>query len=128
MKKIIILGCLALAGCGIFLAPFDNNEYSYLNQLYTFSEYYKSDCGNTSKTLNNFEQLSLISTTLVNYSQDLPNNSSTTDAVKTLDKIVQASKQQINTGTHGKKFCELELENIKHAAGTIKSAVATRGR
>lgn len=128
MKRLLILGCLILTGCGVFQAPFDNNEYSYINQLYTLSDYYKLDCSNTTKTLNNFEQLSLISITLVNYSQDLPDNENTIKAVTALNTVVQTTKQQMSTGNHSQRFCELELDNIKHAAGTVKSAVATRGR
>lgn len=130
MKRLLILGLLALSGCSILhpQAPFDSVEYSEINRLYTYAELYKSDCSDTTKTHANFSQLSLFGNLAFNYSQDLPYNDNTIRAVGDLNQIVQSANQRIQTGTHSPKFCELELENIKQAAGTVKSAVAQRSR
>ena len=130
MKQLIILGCLVLTGCSILhpQAPFDSAEYSEINRLYTYAEVYKLDCIDTTKTKTNFAQLSLFGNLAFNYSQDLPYNDNTIRAVTSLNQIVQTANQRIQTGRHSLKFCELELENIKQAAGTVKSAVAQRSR
>lgn len=134
MKKLLILSSMVLlSGCSILQvltpqAQFDNAEYSELNRLYTYAEYYKVDCADAAKTNLNFKELGLISSTLVNYSKDLPNNQSSIVAITALDDLVQNSVKQMQTGSHGSMFCSMKLENIKHAAGTVKTAVAKRRR
>lgn len=134
MKRLLILSSFALlSGCSVIQfftpqAPFDNAEYSELNRMYTYSDYYKADCSDNAKSKSNFANLSLMSNTLLNYSQDLPNNEASIRAVTELDKLVQTANKQMQEGTHSVKFCELKLDNIKHGSGTVKAAIAKRRR
>ena len=129
MKRLITLSILSLlAGCGILSAQFDGNEYDKLNNIYTYAEYYKTDCADPTKTRANFDSLSLTSKTLINYSHDLPDNDLSITVVTEIDELIQTSNQQIKTGTHSQAFCELKLEIIQNAAGVAKAAMAKRRR
>jgi hypothetical protein len=130
-RLLSILLVSALVGCSWLTpqAPFDSAEYDKLNQIYTNASLFKQDCADQAKTLANFTKLNAESKALVNYSSDLPNNAISIDLAKNLDTIVTSGYQFYqDSKPHNKLFCELKLEGIIKASGTIKASVAQRRR
>jgi hypothetical protein len=129
MKKLAIIGLMGiLGGCAFIMpqAPFDNAEYGELNKMYTYTDIYRAECGDTVKTKKNFAELSLSSTLVVNYDKDIPNNENSVAAVIELDKLIQTANTQMQSGERSTKFCEMKLDAVKQSIGTVKAAVAKR--
>jgi hypothetical protein len=130
-KLLSILVVATLSGCAWLTptAPFDTAEYDKLNQIYTDAGLFKKDCADQTQTIANFGKLLAQSKSLVNYSADLPHNDITIGMVNSLDKVIDSGNQTYQDGkTHSKTFCELKLEGVIKAAGTIKASVAQRRR
>lgn len=130
MKKIILILVFLISGCTTIMGPanFDNYEYGLINKIYTLSEIYKINCADSNRTKLNFDNLSVISMELVNYSTDIPNNEGTIKLVIPLYKMISSADIKMNTENHSITYCKLKLDNIETTSGIIKHAVAERRR
>lgn len=130
MKNLILSTTLILCGCASIQGPanFDNNEYALINKIYTLSEVYKIQCGDSLQTKQNFNNLTELSMELVNYSADIPNNSDTVKLEIPLNKMISDANLAFTPQGHSITYCKLKLDNIETASGIIKHVVAERRR
>ena len=130
MKKFAAIITLFLCGCATIQGPanFDNNEYALINKIFTLSEVYKLDCGDSVQTKSNFNQLSELSMELVNYSADIPNNLDTVKLGIPLNKMISDASLKFTPHGYSIMYCKLKLDDIETAAGIIKHAIAERRR
>ena len=103
MKKTIatISVALLLSGCAVLdslkLAKFDTNEYGSVVDLRSYAQVVIPFCDEEYFDYDLVMQLHMLSTTMFNYAQFLPNNSDTIEMVKALHEIVQQFKAKYDT-------------------------------
>jgi len=135
MKKTIatISVALLLSGCTVLeslkLAKFDTNEYGSVVDLRSYAQVVTPFCDEQSFDYDLVMQLHMLSTSMFNYAQFLPNNSDTIEMVKTLHEIVQQFKAKYDTqGFVSNNYCRLKLQQIERSARRIQEAIGSKNR
>jgi len=135
MKKTIatISVALLLSGCTVLeslkLAKFDTNEYGSVVDLRSYAQVVTPFCDEQSFDYDLVMQLHMLSTSMFNYAQFLPNNDDTIEMVKTLHEIVQQFKAKYDTqGFVSNNYCRLKLQQIERSARRIQEAIGSKNR
>ena len=135
MKKTIatISVALLLSGCAVLdslkLAKFDTNEYGSVVDLRSYAQVVIPFCDEEYFDYDLVMQLHMLSTTMFNYAQFLPNNSDTIEMVKTLHEIVQQFKVKYDTERYvSNNYCRLKLQQIERSARRIQEAIGSKNR
>ena len=135
MKKTIatISIVLLLSGCTVLdslrLAKFDTNEYGSVVDLRSYAQVVTPFCDEQSFDYDLVMQLHMLSTSMFNYAQFLPNNDDTIEMVKTLHEIVQQFKAKYDTqGFVSNNYCRLKLQQIERSARRIQEAIGSKNR
>ena len=127
MKKTIatISVALLLSGCAVLdslkLAKFDTNEYGSVVDLRSYAQVVIPFCDEEYFDYDLVMQLHMLSTTMFNYAQFLPNNSDTIEMVKALHEIVQQFKPKYDTERYvSNNYCRLKLQQIERSQEEYK--------
>jgi len=135
MKKTIatISVALLLSGCAVLdslkLAKFDTNEYSSVVDLRSYAQVVIPFCDEEYFDYDLVMQLHMLSTTMFNYAQFLPNNSDTIEMIKALHEIVQQFKAKYDTERYvSNNYCRLKLQQIERSARRIQEAIGGKNR
>ena len=135
MKKTIatISVALLLSGCTVLeslkLAKFDTNEYSSVVDLRSYAQVVTPFCDEQVFDYDLVMQLHMLSTSMFNYAQFLPNNDDTIEMVKALHEIVQQFKTKYDTqGFVSNNYCRLKLQQIERSARRIQEAIGSKNR
>ena len=135
MKKTIatISVALLLSGCTVLeslkLAKFDTNEYGSVVDLRSYAQVITPFCDEEYFDYDFVMQLHMLSTSMFNYAQFLPNNDDTIEMVKALHEIVQQFKVKHDTqGFVSKNYCRLKLQQIERSARRIQEAIGSKNR
>jgi len=135
MKKTIatISIVLLLSGCTVLdslrLAKFDTNEYGSVVDLRSYAQVVTPFCDEEYFDYDFVMQLHMLSTSMFNYAQFLPNNDDTVEMVKTLHEIVQQFKVKYDTQEYvSKNYCRLKLQQIERSARTIQETIGRKNR
>ena len=135
MKKTIatISVALLLSGCTVLeslkLAKFDTNEYGSVVDLRSYAQVVTPFCDEQYFDYDLVMQLHMLSTSMFNYAQFLPNNDDTIEMVKALHEIVQQFKTKYDTqGFVSNNYCRLKLQQIERSARRIQEAIGSKNR
>ena len=135
MKKTIaiISVALLLSGCTVLeslkLAKFDTNEYGSVVDLRSYAQVVTPFCDEQVFDYDLVMQLHMLSTSMFNYAQFLPNNDDTIEMVKALHEIVQQFKTKYDTqGFVSNNYCRLKLQQIERSARRIQEAIGSKNR
>lgn len=135
MKKTIatISVALLLSGCTVLeslkLSKFDTNEYGSVVDLRSYAQVVTPFCDEQSFDYDLVMQLHMLSTSMFNYAQFLPNNNDTIEMVKALHEIVQQFKAKYDTqGFVSNNYCRLKLQQIERSARRIQEAIGSKNR
>jgi len=135
MKKTIatISVALLLSGCTVLeslkLAKFDTNEYGSVVDLRSYAQVVTPFCDEQVFDYDLVMQLHMLSTSMFNYAQFLPNNDDTIEMVKALHEIVQQFKAKYDTqGFVSNNYCRLKLQQIERSARRIQEAIGSKNR
>ena len=135
MKKTIatISIVLLLSGCTVLdslrLAKFDTNEYSSVVDLRSYAQVVIPFCDEEYFDYDLVMQLHMLSTSMFNYAQFLPNNDDTVEMVKALHEIVQQFKAKYDTQEYvSNNYCRLKLQQIERSARRIQETIGSKNR
>lgn len=135
MKKTIatISIVLLLSGCTVLdslrLAKFDTNEYGSVVDLRSYAQVVIPFCDEKVFDYDLVMQLHMLSTSMFNYAQFLPNNDDTIEMVKALHEIVQQFKAKYDTQEYvSNNYCRLKLQQIERSARRIQEAIGSKNR
>ena len=135
MKKTIatISIVLLLSGCTVLdslrLAKFDTNEYGSVVDLRSYAQVVTPFCDEQVFDYDLVMQLHMLSTSMFNYAQFLPNNDDTVEMVKALHEIVQQFKAKYDTQEYvSNNYCRLKLQQIERSARRIQETIGSKNR
>lgn len=123
MKKYLLV-LLMLSGCAsidktvdAFLMKFDTNEYRLITDIRTTAELGKDNCSDQTLSKNTAQQLYFLSTSLKNYSENLPHNKPIQVSAKEMNDIVNGlNKQYQSEQKVSEFFCKIKMDTIVNNA------------
>ena len=135
MKKTIAIISISflLSSCAILdtmkLAKFDANEYRSVVDLRSYAQIVTPYCEEEYFDYDLVMQLHMLSTSMFNYVQFLPNNSDTIEMTRALHHLVQQFKAKYDTdGYASANYCRLKLQQIERSARRIQEAIGGKNR
>ena len=135
MKKTIAIISISflLSSCAILdtmkLAKFDANEYRSVVDLRSYAQIVTPFCEEQIFDYELVMRLHMLSTSMFNYVQFLPNNDDTIEMVKALHEIVQQFKTKYDTqGFVSNNYCRLKLQQIERSTRRIQEAIGSKNR
>ena len=135
MKKTIaaISVSFLLSSCAILdtmkLAKFDANEYRSVVDLRSYAQIVTPFCEEQIFDYELVMRLHMLSTSMFNYVQFLPNNSDTIEMTRALHQLVQQFKAKYDTdGYASSNYCRLKLQQIERSARRIQEAIGGKNR
>ncbi len=135
MKKTItaISVSFLLSSCAVLdtmkLAKFDANEYRSVVDLRSYAQIITPFCDEKYFDYELVMRLHMLSTSMFNYAQFLPNNDDTIEMVKTLHEIVRQFKSKYDSsGFVSQNYCRLKLQQIERSARRIQETIGGKNR
>ena len=119
-----------LAGCSMLAPDFDNHAYGSFVNLHTHSVLLKVDCARPATVGVRLNKMKFLSTSLVTYSSNIPNNKEVTSMATIIDNDIQeimsrndikpVPGESIKIGTDhrttssgmSKTYCELKAKQL----------------
>ena len=134
MKKLFIIPfILMLNGCIVFdayfMAKYDTNEYSLVNQVRTKAQIAEENCSNQALVITQVNELYNNALEFKNFTTYIPRND---DAVKLSTKLFTLTKDTRDYFNKTEKispvFCKAKLQQIVTSADTIQQALGSKPR
>ena len=130
-KLIIILTAVLLNGCALWdaynLTHYDPNEYLLITKVRVDAMQYKTQC-ETVSAVANATQISYETELFEKYSEQIPANSDSYKASKSLNEIAKGLVAAYEKGPVSPLFCKLKYGSIENSAYVIQHVIAGRPR
>ena len=134
MKKLLlILSVGLLSGCALtdayFMAKYDTNEYSLINQVKTKALLAQETCFETATTKTKINDLYATTTEFRNFTFHLRRNEEATNMAGKLVALVGDSKEHYRkTDKVSEIYCKAKLQQIVRSADQIQSTLGAKPR
>ena len=130
MKRLIaaIALTLALTGCGLLPATYDNNEYLLLSRLEANVVMINEVCGNAELVESRIPDLEYDVRTLHSFTFYIPRNTDVYEIVDILKGDVIEFKEQYEKGKGNKTYCTLKTKIFLEKVRSTMEAVAKKDR
>jgi hypothetical protein len=132
MKRLILLLLPLLSSCAVYdavmMTSFDPNEYRIITEIRVDAAYYKDGCANPLVAQTNAVALARKTELYEVYSEQIPNNTDSYKAAKSLNEIAQGLSKRYDTPPVPLLFCKLKYSSIENSAKVIQHVIGNRPR
>lgn len=132
MKRLVLLLLPLLSSCAVYdaimMTPFDPNEYRIITEIRVDAAYYKDGCTNPLVAQPNAIALARKTELYEVYSEQIPNNTDSYKAAKSLNEIAQGLAKRYDTPPVPPLFCKLKYTSIENSARVIQHVIGNRPR
>jgi hypothetical protein len=138
MKKLLLLiSAVALTGCSTltsvydayFMAKFDTNEYSLINQVKTKAIFAQDSCYNLPIIKEKINDLFATTTEFRNFTFHIPHNEDATNMAGRLVALVNETREHYHKNNYvSPLYCKVKLQQIASSADQIQSMIGSKPR
>jgi hypothetical protein len=133
MKKLLLLSVFLLNGCALtdayFMAKYDTNEYSLINQIKTKAFLAQETCYDSNLSKAKVNDLFVTTTEFRNFTFHIPRNQDATKMAEKLVLLVGESKDLYNkTDKVSEIYCKAKFQQIVRSADQAQSTLGAKPR